>query len=110
MARPTFQDLFCEKFQCAPELYEQAVLWRCIYPSRLPVARFIWRFNRDYFAADFNLIEAVAHATDADSVESELNHARYRFRPRGLLRGKFRVRVSSQRLLHLAKQVFKLVS
>ena len=106
-SRASFQELYCERFQCSPEQFAEDVLWRCVYPQAEFLARSLWRIDRGFFATDLHLLEEVAGLTDNESVVSEINDTRYRFKPRGLLRGKLRVRVSSQRLLKLANDLFK---
>jgi len=105
--RASFRELYCEKFPCLPERFAEDVLWRCVYPRAKMLARLLWRIDRGYFAPDFHLLEEVAEMTDNESMVSEINDARYRFKPRGLLRGKLRVRLSSQKLRDLANELFK---
>ena len=103
----SFQELYCKKFQCLPEQFVEDALWRCVYPQAEFLARALWRIDCGFFASDLHLLEEVAGLTDNENVVSEINDSRYRFKPRGLLRGKLRARLSSQRLLTLANDLFK---
>ncbi|MFM2293878.1 MAG: hypothetical protein RLZZ350_291 [Verrucomicrobiota bacterium] len=101
-----FRELYCEQFQCADEDYFEQVLWRCVYPDRLQLARVLWRFAPEYFAQECYLLEEIAQHADVDSITAEINDARYRFGARGLFRHRLHVRLSSQKLLALANELF----
>ena len=106
MDGPSFFDLFCSAFNCAPEDFSDAVFWLCLFPQALFLARLLWRVNRDFFKPDFALIREVKHTTSPDAFRSELNDFRYRNPQKGFLRGYLKMRISGQKLTDLADKLF----
>jgi hypothetical protein len=106
MNNATFYDLFCEAYKCLPEDFNEAVLWLCLFPNVVFLARLIWRVNRDYFQPDFELIEQVKTATGPEEVADELNDFHYHHPPTGPVRGWLKVRISTHRLQGLANRLF----
>jgi hypothetical protein len=103
----TFASLFCEKFQCAPEKLEEEVLWRCMQPRFVFVARLAWKYIPDFYLPDFHLINQVRDLTGVEDVSSEIEAFRYHHPARGFLRGWLRLRISGQLVVNLAYQLFK---
>lgn len=103
-----FRQACCEFFGCMPEEYEQAVFWHCLHDHALVPAKIIWRLSRSFFAWDLQLVRTVANATAISELEQEINNYRYQYRVSGILRRQFRIRLSGQKLLHLATQVWEL--
>ncbi len=107
MDDPSFFDLFCSAFDCAPEDFSAAVFWLCLFPQAIFLARLLWRLHRNYFRPDFDLINRLKTVTSLDDFSSELNDYR-RFHPvDGFLRTRFHLRVSGRLLLALAEKLFK---
>ena len=103
----SFSSLYCEKFHCLPEKFEEDLLWRCLHPRSLSVARMIWPVYRGYFLPDIHLINEVKDLTGVDEVVSEISGVRHQLPVRGVIRGFLRVRISGQRLVDLANELFK---
>jgi len=62
-AMQTFAEKFCQDNRIDPERYEEEILRRALYPR---AARFrpLLRLIPGYFAADYNLIQAVGRLTE----------------------------------------------
>jgi len=102
----SFYNLFCQAYSCLPEDFNEAVLWVCIFPQALLLARWLWRLNRHYFRPDLELIQRIKDCTDEADVRAEFQDFYYYHRPKGLLRGRLKVRMSGQRLFALAHRLF----
>ena len=102
----SFAALYCEKFQCPPEKFEADLIWRCMQPRSILVARLLWSWCRFYFQPDFHLINQVKDLTGLDDVVSEISGVRHQLPVRGIFRGWLRVRISGQRLVNLAQELF----
>ena len=106
MATPTFAEAFCSQHGIPPEKYGNAVFWRTLYWRAIP---FIWLLpllNIDHFTADRDLIKSVGLLKQLRgfSVEAE----RFHQHPcnRGMIRWRFCMRISSNRLRSLIKATF----
>ena len=107
MNNATFRERCCEFFQCSEEECAEKILWYCMYPSSLRLARFMWSLDREYFGWDFALIDEVSDTTSLESLQSEVEEFRYHNRARGLLRGVLKIRISGQRLLNLGGKLYR---
>jgi hypothetical protein len=106
METQNFRELFCARYTCAPDGFETAVLWRCLNPKNLPLARTLWRVNPGYFMPDLELIRQVQETTSLDELKSELNDFYYHYPHAGWLRKHMKVRLSGQILTNLAGRLF----
>jgi hypothetical protein len=106
METQSFRDLFCAKFKCAPEEFETGVLWHCIHPRTLALAKLIWRVNPEHFLQDLELIHHVQEVTSLEDLKTEYNAFSYHHPNLGLLRKNLKVRISGQRLTNLAGKLF----
>jgi hypothetical protein len=102
----SFFDRFCRAFQCSPDGFNEAVLWHCLSPRAVSLARLLWRLDRGYFQPDFELIGQVKNVTAAEDVRDELDDFYYLHPPTGFLRKHLHVGISGQRLMELADQLF----
>lgn len=107
MIERTFRDAVCERCGIPPDRYQAEVFWRCVFPATRPLVRLLWWLHPAYFRQDLELIESVAECTSLPEFRSELNSFRFYYRPRGVGRRLLHLRVSGQRLLKLAAQVFQ---
>ena len=106
MSAASFGDLFRTANACPPAAFSERVFWQCLYPrARLP-ARLIWSLNRHYFRPDVEFVEKGRNLANPAEVRLELKRFRYYHRPTGLLRRFLKMRLSGQRLLNLADQLF----
>jgi hypothetical protein len=101
-----FCSLFCAQFHCPPQKFEKQVFVECVYPHAGKLARFIGLIRPGVFKADFALIEQIKHATSLEEVRRVVRFHGAQDAPGGLIRLVLKVRVSRQRLLHLAKELF----
>src|SRR5258706_168776 len=106
MNSESFLDLFCEAFKCAPDDFNETLLWLCIFPQAIFLARLIWRLNREYFRPEFELIEQLKGVRNPEDLRSELNDFHYHHPRKGFLRRTLKVRISGQRLLDLGNRLF----
>jgi len=74
------------------------MFWRCLHRRGLPLAPFILLVNRQYFAADYELITSVGRLTNGARLNDELDDFRSHSRNRGFVRRRLRIRVSGARL------------
>ena len=102
----SFLTLICDTFKCSPEDYNETVFWLCIFPQAIFLARWMWRWNRDYFRQDLELLEQVRHVTNSSDLTSELNDFRRRHPQTGFFRGYLKMRISGQLLLALGDRLF----
>ena len=101
-----FCSLFCARFHCSPQKLERRVFFECVYPHALTFAWFIGLFHPGVFKSDFALIEQIKHATSLDEVRRAVRFHGAQDHPGGLIRLVFKTRISRQRLLHLANELF----
>ena len=103
-----FRSVFCEKFQCSPQEYEQQMFSRCLHRHTVPLARFLSKLNPDFFREDTGLIQDLATAGSHGEVLTELNRFYGRnVRDRNWLRKKFSLRISGKRVLRLSRKLFR---
>jgi hypothetical protein len=103
----SFRDLYCARYDCAAGDFETAVLWRCLNPKSLPLARMLWRMNPEYFAPDLELIRHVQDVTSLDELRGEFGAFCYHHPNAGWLRKRLKVRLSGQSLTNLAARLFR---
>src|ERR1041384_5730148 len=106
MTNRTFRQTYCERFNIAPEAFERAVFWQCLYPHEGLLARVIERLRPGFFDGDLELIRTVGDCTSSADVSVEVGDYRYHQPPTGVWRRVIRVRVSGQRLLDLSAKCF----
>jgi hypothetical protein len=102
----SFVDLYCDKFDCSPEKFEESVFRQCLYPHAVQLVSIISGLNPRYFNADLELIRQVKFLNKADEVSLEIQRFRYHDKRTGGLRRWLKARVSGRRLLTLARSLF----
>ena len=100
----TFRNECCEKLGITPEAFEETVLWQTLPHRHLWVGRWMWRFNRSYFAHDLALIRDVAECTNMNDLCSEMNDYYEHHPDFGFYRNLFKARISGQSLVNFASQ------
>jgi hypothetical protein len=104
----TFKSLFCEKFGCTPEEYEECAFRKCLFwHARLlaPVARI---FKADFFLDDFKFIRYLGDSEGLREVATDMlefndfNKGQWRFLRTGL-----KIRVSGRKAQRLANKLFQ---
>jgi hypothetical protein len=108
MADPTFKSLFCEKFRCPPEAYEERAFQKLLYWHARFLASLVRTISPSYFLEDFTFIRYLGYAsnrrqTKVDCLEfNESQHKHWR-----LLHTSLKIRVSGRKALRLAFQLFR---
>ena len=107
MARLTFKSLFCEKFGCSPEQYEELAFRMFLFPHARFLAPVIRIFRRDFFRDDFNFIRYLGESLDVRQAKVDVldfkDVGRKNWR---LLHTGLRIRVSHRKVRRIAFQVF----
>jgi hypothetical protein len=103
MANRSFKSLFCEKFGCSPEEYEERAFREFLYWHAGLLAPLLRKLNADFFVDDFNFIRYLGEALDARQAKVDMLDFRDVNRKRwGLLHGGLRIRVSYRKARRLA--------
>ena len=107
----TLKEAVCKRFNCAQELYEQRLFWRCLYRHALPVAALVHWLDPEYFLdvfrEDFDFIREIGDVRDPDVFQVELDRFYGRnVRDKGWIRGALSVRISGKRLRRLKRRLF----
>ena len=102
----TIADLFHDRYSVPVMNYEEQAFRRCLYPHVRPVAPILMKVCPRFFAVDHELIGAVGRVSQLDEVEAEIDAFRTHPRQHALLRRMFKIRVSTQRVEKLAKELF----
>ncbi len=97
---PTFAELYCARTGCSPHQFQQRIFWRTLHWYALPLAPLI--LISDYFASDYDLIDACSRATRMKEIYQELHERRTYPRHSNWLRRHTRLRISTRRLDRLA--------
>src|SRR5580658_444359 len=106
MASVPFKSLFCEKFGCSPEDYEERAFRKFLYWHARPLAPVVRAIKPNYFLEDFQFIRYLGDAVDVrqarvdaqDYKDSERHHWR-------LLHTGLKIRVSHRKARRLAFQL-----
>jgi hypothetical protein len=107
MADLTFKSLFCERFGCSSEEYEERAFWKLLYWHARILAPVIRIIKPDFFLEDFKFIRYLGDAVDARQAKvdvldfKDLNRKHWRLLHTGL-----RIRVSHRKARRLAFQLF----
>jgi hypothetical protein len=97
-----FQALFCERFACSAEEFEELLFWRCLYRHALPLAAVLRRTQPTFFTEDFSFLRELRRVNSTSEVVGELNRFYGRnVRDRSWLRKSCHIRVSGKRVLRL---------
>jgi len=102
----TFAKLFCEHYHVAPQRYQRAVFWRCLHRRAWVLAPLLLLLNRDFFTADFDLIERIRTLKSASELYGEVDDFNAHPWNCGFARRWLRMRLSIRRLTHLVNHVF----
>jgi hypothetical protein len=106
MARLPFKSLFCERFGCSPDDYEERAFRKFLYWHARFLVPVIRSFKPDYFLEDIKFIRYLGDALDVRQAKvdvldfRDLNHKHWRFLHTGL-----RIRVSHRKARRIAFQL-----
>jgi hypothetical protein len=108
MARLPFKSLFCKRFGCSPEEYEERAFRKCLYWHAWFLAPLIRVVSPGFFAHDFKFIRYLGESVGAREVGvdlaefEDLNRGQPRFLRTGL-----RICVSSEKAGWLAYRLIR---
>jgi hypothetical protein len=104
-ASACFRDVFCRRFQVAPERYEVDMLRRCL-PRRVRLlAPLIRLFSPDLFSVDRLFIDSIGRTRNAAELKTELRAFRDHAANRRWKRRVLKLRLSVWRILDTADAV-----
>jgi hypothetical protein len=102
-----FKSLFCQRFGCLNEDYEETLFWKCLHRHAIPFALILRKIDPEFFREDFDFIRELGHATSRDEVIGELNRFYGRnVRDQSWTRKHLFIRISGKRVLKIQRQVF----
>ena len=102
----TFREACCLKLGIREEDFEQTVLLACLPRWYFPVGHLRWRFTKNYFHSDLELIRQAGDCTATKDIISKICNYRYHNREKGFQRRFLRARLSGNRLIKFASQFF----
>ena len=102
----TFREIYCEKNGCTDSRFEHELLWRCFYPHARPLLPFMKVMSKQYFTADLELINDVGYSTGRQGVKDAIDSYFHHPANVGFLRRRLRVRISTNAIRHLARQMW----
>jgi hypothetical protein len=103
VATLSFKSLFCEKFRCSPEEYEERAFREFLYWHARFLAPVIRKLNPDFFREDLSFIRYLGEALDARQAKVDVLDFRDLNRKHGgLLHNGLRFRVSYRKARRLA--------
>ncbi len=97
----TLAESFCAHHRVPSELFESAILHRCLYPQARLLKHVLLLLNADYFEADLELIRAAGQLTRASGFAAEVAEYNYHAANSGRLRREWKLRLSVTRLREL---------
>lgn len=97
----TYQELYCEMTKCPKKRFTRRLFWAALHRRALVLAPLIMLTNEAFFAADLELIAAVARLHKSDQLEEEIRDFREDPRNRDWARRVLKLRVSTRRLRRL---------
>lgn len=103
MSRATFAELYCARHGIAPDAYQQTVFRRALYPHARPFVWLLTLLERDYFAADLDLVRAAGLARKLGEYVNDSEEFVHHPANRGAMRRFFRLLVSVRRLRTLLR-------
>lgn len=103
---PDFRQLFCQRFQVAPEEFEKRLFWMCLFRHSIPFVHLLSRWKPEIFREDYDLVRELAATHSRGEVVTELNRffGRNR-RVGGFWRNVCLFRVSGKRVLQLYRSL-----
>ena len=102
----TFAEIYCEREGLTPGELPVVLFRRTLYPHARLMAALLRRFNPRHFLADYEFIEDVGHLRNLGDFSLALGSYIEHPSNWGLLRRRFRIRVSARRMLRIVRMVF----
>jgi hypothetical protein len=101
----TWEEVFAARHGCKPAQFSQRIFWRTLHFHALFPAPLL--LLGGHFRADFNLIATCGRARSLGAVVEELYTFRHDPRNTGWLRSRARIRISTRKLLQIARNDLK---
>ncbi len=106
MARPEFQLLACQRFNCPTSEYEERVFKKCLYWHARLLAPVLRRLKPDFFMEDFKLIRYLGASTDLrDAIVDLMNFRNANLGKPSFWRTTLKIRVSGRKASSLARRL-----
>jgi len=102
----TFAEIYCERERLTVAELPAVLFRRTLYPHVRLVAGLQRWLNPRHFLADYEFIEDVGHLRNLEDFTLALGSFIEHPSNRGLLRRRFRIRVSARRMLRIVRTVF----
>ncbi len=103
MSRPTFAELYCARHGLEPDAYLPTVFRRALYPHTRLVVTWLRLMDSDYFAADYDLVQAAGRIRSLRDYAGDAVEFNHHPANQGVLRRVLRLRVSVRRLRALIR-------
>ena len=103
----TFASKYCAATRCPESAFTRTVLSQSLYPTARLLSPLINLLSSSYFGPDRALVDAVGRCTSMDAVREEVHHFFISPDNTSWMRTQAKVRVSTQRLMHLASRHLK---
>ncbi len=100
----TFRELYCERQGIASELFERALLRRCLYTHARVLYWLLLLLGRGYFAADLDFVREAGELKYRRDLRNEIADFRCHPAARGFMHRVLRLRVSADRLRRIFEQ------
>ena len=105
-----FRSAFCAHYHCPNEDFERTALLKVLHRRSLPLAWIILRVAPSYFAADYQILRhfgALTRKSNFYSDALDVRHDYSRLQASGFLRRVLKMRISGQRLLKVASEIWQ---
>jgi hypothetical protein len=107
MSRLPFKSVFCERFKCSPDDYEEQAFRKLLYWHARFLAPVIRIIKRDFFLEDFKFIRYLGESLDVRQAKVDvLDFKDFDRKHWGLLHTGLRLRVSHRKARRLAFELF----
>jgi hypothetical protein len=107
MARVPFKSMFCEKFGCPPEEFEERAFNMFLYWHARILAPMIRASKPDFFHADFDFLHYLGEALDVRQAKVDVLDFKDMVRKHSnLLHGSLRLRISHRKARRIAFKIF----
>jgi hypothetical protein len=108
-AEKTFKLRFCEFYHCPEDQFERAILLKVLHRRSLLLAWCLLRIHPAFFSTDYRILRQVGAVASRNNLLAEARDIRndyHRFNDFGIMRRFLNLRISGQRLLAVANQVW----
>ena len=101
----SFKSRYCSLLSCSPERFEKELMRRCLFKRARLLYPWIERFNNDFFLYERKLLERIAREDNFSDIRHDIDFYQHKFVTTSTRRGAFRIRISSQRLVRIVREV-----